>query len=74
MGSLAHARQHYLEQKGKEAHTHQTALVGTHSFWPGSTTGTPDGLPNYNWSAKTVQHIVYTEATFFKIGRDTYFI
>lgn len=61
-------RQLALEQEGKEACTYQTAPPRTYSVWSSSTPGTPRALPNYNWTAKTIQHTVYTEATFSRLG------
>lgn len=48
--------------------THQAALPGPSSFWPpGSTLSTTRAQPNFNLPAKTIQHTVYTKATFSRL-------
>lgn len=68
LSSPTYTRQHCLDQKDKEAHTYPVALSRTYSFWLDHTPGTTHAHIHYNQTAQTIQHSVYTEASFPTLG------
>lgn len=47
---------------------HQAAPSRSHIFWPHGTPGTAHTHPDENWSAKVIQHAVYTKPMFSRLG------